>query len=49
MIKRFLMAIPFALVLMGSGCEKQGPLEEAGEEIDEAVEDTKRKIEDATD
>jgi hypothetical protein len=32
------------------GCEeKKGPLEKAGEEIDEGVNDAKRKIEDATD
>lgn len=32
-----------------SGCEEQGPLEKAGEAADEAVQDTKRAIEDATD
>ena len=33
-----------------SGCENNdGPAEQAGEEIDEAINDTKRKIEDATD
>lgn len=32
-----------------SACEEQGPLEEAGEEFDDAVEDTGDAIEDATD
>jgi predicted small lipoprotein YifL len=47
---------PFALLLMLAGCEKQGPLERAGEEIDEAVEDvraggetTANKVDDAVD
>jgi hypothetical protein len=35
--------------LMGATCEKKGPFEEAGEEIDEAVNDAEREIEDATD
>ena len=46
----------FMLLLMFAGCEKQGPLERAGEEIDEAVEDvraggetTGNKIDDAID
>lgn len=48
--------VPFALVLMFAGCEKQGPLERVGEEIDEAVQDVKaggettgNKIDDAID
>jgi hypothetical protein len=48
--------VPFALLLMLVGCEKAGPLERAGEEIDEAVEDvraggetTGNKIDDAVD
>lgn len=48
--------VPVALLLMLVGCEKQGPLERAGEEIDEAVEDvraggetTDNKIDDAVD
>lgn len=32
-----------------SACEDQGPLEEAGEEIDEGVEESGDAIEDATD
>jgi hypothetical protein len=48
--------VPFALLLMLVGCEKQGPLERVGEEVDEAVEDlgaggetTGNKIDDAID
>ncbi len=48
--------VPLALLLMLVGCEKQGPLERAGEEIEEAVEDvraggetTGNKIDDAID
>jgi predicted small lipoprotein YifL len=48
--------VPFALLLALAGCEKQGPIERAGEEIDEAVEDvraggetTGNKIDDAVD
>jgi predicted small lipoprotein YifL len=38
-----------ALLIPLSACEREGPLEEAGEEIDEAVEDAGDAIEDATD
>jgi hypothetical protein len=51
---KLLMIIPLAFLLLA--CEKQGPLERAGEEIDEAVEDvqaggetTGNKIDDAVD
>lgn len=41
-----LVALSFAL----QACpEKEGPMERAGEKVDEAVQDTERKIEDATD
>lgn len=30
-------------------CEEEGPAEQAGEKADEAVQDTKRKIQDAAD
>ena len=50
------LLVPFALLVMLVGCEKQGPLARAGEEIDEAVEDvraggetTGNKIDDAID
>tara|TARA_R110001592_G_scaffold363371_1_gene685524 strand:- start:135431 stop:135595 length:165 start_codon:yes stop_codon:yes gene_type:complete len=32
-----------------SGCDQDGPVENFGEEVDEAAQDAKRKIEDATD
>jgi hypothetical protein len=56
-LENFLKSLaPFALLLMLVGCEKPGPLERAGEEIDEAVEDvraggetTGNKIDDAID
>lgn len=38
-----------ALMIMLAGCEQQGPLEEAGEEVDDKVEQTGDAIEDATD
>lgn len=38
-----------ALLVALSGCEEQGPLEEAGEEVDDKVEETGEAIEDATD
>jgi hypothetical protein len=51
---KWLMLIPMMMFLVA--CEKQGPLERAGEEIDEAVEDIKaggettgNKIDDAID
>jgi hypothetical protein len=31
------------------GCQSKGPMEEAGEAVDEAVKDTKRAVEDAVD
>jgi len=51
---KWLMLIPITFLMLA--CEKQGPLERAGEEIDEAVEDIKaggettgNKIDDAID
>lgn len=51
---KWLILIPISMFLLA--CEKQGPLERAGEEIDEAVEDIKaggettgNKIDDAID
>ena len=51
-MKRALMMMilaGFAAPLM-VGCEKnEGPLEKAGEKVDEAAKDTKRTVEDAKD
>lgn len=38
-----------ALMITLSACEEKGPLEEAGEEIDDQVEDADDAVEDATD
>lgn len=38
-----------ALMVTLSACEQDGPLEDAGEEIDDAAEDAGEGIEDATD
>ncbi|MDZ7781443.1 MAG: hypothetical protein U5K56_00320 [Halioglobus sp.] len=38
-----------ALMITLSACENEGPLEDAGEEMDDAVENTGDAIEDATD
>ena len=41
--------VAIALVASLFGCEQQGPAESAGEQIDEAIQDSKRAVEDATD
>lgn len=38
-----------ALMISLSACDNQGPMEEAGEEVDDKVEDTGDAFEDATD
>ena len=38
-----------ALIIPLSGCDNDGPLEEAGEEIDETAEDIGDAVDDATD
>lgn len=38
-----------ALMITLPACERQGPMEEAGEEIDDKIEDAGDAIEDATD
>jgi hypothetical protein len=43
------MILAVGAVAVLPGCEREGPLEEAGEEVDEAVEDAGDAIEDATD
>ncbi len=50
--KKYLMSFMVALMLgvVGvSGCEEKGPMEEAGETVDEAAQDAKRGVDDATD
>lgn len=53
-MKKFLLILPLALML--GACEEEGPLERAGEEVDEAVEDignggetTENRVDDAVD
>ncbi len=38
--------VPFALLFVLVGCEKEGPLERAGEEIDDAVDEVKDAADD---
>lgn len=46
-------ALAAVLVLGGAlglaACEEQGPAEQVGEAVDEAAQDTKRAVQDATD
>ena len=50
-----LMTLVLMLVFAGgvvsltTGCEKEGPMEKAGEKVDKAAEDTKDAMEDAAD
>lgn len=43
---KFILALSFSAFLIG--CDK-GPAEEAGEDIDEAMEDVREGVDDATD
>lgn len=44
-----LTAAAFAALLFAAGCSDDGPAEEAGETVDETVEDAGDKVEEATD
>jgi hypothetical protein len=49
-MRRIFLGITTALLLLTAlGCEKKGPAEEAGEKIDETLEDAEREVEDAFD
>ena len=49
-MKRVLMMIALAAFMAPLvGCEEKGPMEEAGEKVDEAARDTKEAVKDATD
>lgn len=53
-MKRTIKAVSAVIACVGAvallnSCEKKGPAEKAGERMDNAVEDTGDKIEDATD
>ena len=48
MSNKFLLPIiVFSLAGILTACDKQGPAEEAGEKIDNIVEDTQKKMDDA--
>lgn len=49
MKKILLMLILAAYVTPMVGCKEKGPVEKAGEKVDEAAKDTKRAVKDATD
>ena len=49
MKKALLMLILAAFVTPMVGCKEKGPMEKAGEKVDEAAKDTKRAVKDATD
>lgn len=46
MIRMTMLALIVAFMM---GCEKEGPAEQAGEKIDQAVEDAKESVSDAAD
>ncbi len=55
-LRDFTLALALALTLGAAACEKKGPVEQAGEEVDEAVDSMKRggesvgtKMDDAVD
>jgi len=45
--KTMLMLLSLAAISFFPGCEKKGPVEKAGEQIDEAVDKTQQKAEEA--
>ena len=47
LIRLTVMVAVIVLSLMLAGCQEKGPAQEAGEKIDEAVEDTKEAVEGA--
>lgn len=50
-LKRTFVMVPvlFLGLVTLSACEEEGPLEQAGEKADEAINDAKRAVEDAKD
>jgi predicted small lipoprotein YifL len=44
---KWVLALSLGAILVG--CDNKGPAERTGEKLDEAVQDTKRAVEDATD
>lgn len=44
-----LLIMTVTLTLMNFGCESKGPVEKAGEKVDQSIENTKDAVEDAAD
>lgn len=48
-MRRFVMALLLGMSIgMLAGCEQEGPMERAGEEVDQAVDDAGDRVDDAT-
>lgn len=49
-MRRFVTALLFGLVVAGglAACEQEGPMEQAGEDVDEAAENVGEQAEEAT-
>ncbi len=43
-----LMALGAFFTIAGVGCQKEGPMEKAGEKVDQAVEEAADKVDEAT-
>lgn len=48
-MRKLLLTLSLTLPLVLAACEQEGPAEEAGENVDQAVEDTGDAIDEATD
>ena len=49
LLKKILMVAVAVILLTGFyGCKKEGPAERAGKQVDKAVDDVKKKFDDAT-
>ena len=49
LFKKLLMILVFVVFVAGIyGCEKEGPAERAGKDLDKAMESAKEKLDDAT-
>jgi hypothetical protein len=48
-IRIAMLIAAFSVPLMLAACEEEGPAEKAGAAVDEAVQDTKRAVQDAAD
>lgn len=46
--KMLLIMIMFSIVASLAACDREGPMERAGEKIDKGVEETKEEVKDAT-